>query len=58
MTRKHRKTCKNTTYKCKKGAKRGTELKCKLKSCKAKIYQSVYGSSKGGSIRSNQQLFY
>ena len=58
MTRKYRKNCKNKTQKCKKNVKRGTELKCKLKSCKAKLYQSIYGVSEGGSIRSNQQFFY
>jgi hypothetical protein len=58
MTRKNRKKCKNNTQKCKKSAKKGTELRCKLKSCKAKMYQSVYGVSEGGSIRSNPRLFY
>lgn len=57
-TRKTRKNSKNITQKCNKNAIKGTELKCKLKSCKAKMYQSVYGLSEGGSIRSNKHLFY
>lgn len=64
-----RKKCKNTTQrcskttqgsnkpKCNKNALKGTQLKCKLKSCKAKMYQSVYGLSEGGSIRSNRSFF-
>ena len=43
--------------KCNKNAIKGTQLKCKLKSCKAKMYQSVYGLSEGGSIRSNSYSF-
>ena len=43
--------------KCNKNAIKGTQLKCKLKSCKAKMYQSVYGLSEGGSIRSNRAFF-
>lgn len=38
-------------------AKKGTQLKCLLKTSKAKIYKSVYGVSTGGSIRSNIGLF-
>ena len=60
-----RKHCKNTTQRCykttrqcDKNAIKGTHLKCKLKSCKAKMYQSVYGLSAGGSIRSNRAAFY
>lgn len=37
-------------------AKKGTQLKCRMKTCKAKKYQAIYGSS-GGSIRSNRALF-
>jgi hypothetical protein len=58
MTRKTRKNYKNISHKSSKNAKKGTELKCKLKSCKAKMYQSVYGVSEGGRIRSNLQMFY
>jgi len=69
MTNKMRKKCKNTTQRCNKttqgsnkqncnkNALKGTQLKCKLKSCKAKMYQSVYGLSEGGSIRSNRSFF-
>jgi len=46
-----------TTPRCNKNAIKGTQLKCKLKSCKAKMYQSVYGLSEGGSIRSNSYSF-
>lgn len=59
-----RRKCKNTTQRCNKTVQRcnknainGTQLKCKLKSCKAKMYQSVYGLSEGGSIRSPQRAF-
>ena len=38
-------------------AKKATDPKCKLKSCRAKKYQSVYGSTRSH-IRSNKQLFY
>ena len=58
MTHKILKNHKNITQKYKKNAKKGTELKCKLKSCRAKMYKSVYGVSKGGSIRSNRLMFY
>jgi len=65
MTSKMRKTynnttrrCNKSTQKCNKNALKGTQLKCKLKSCKAKMYQSVYGLSAGGSIRSNRAAFY
>ena len=64
MTSKMRKKCKNMTQRCNKTLQRcnknaikGTQLKCKLKSCKAKMYQSVYGLSEGGSIRSNRSFF-
>ena len=39
-------------------AKKGTELKCKLKSCISKKYQSVYGASTGGSIRKTIQSYF
>ena len=52
-TRKHHKTprCK-MPQECKKYVKKATQLKCLLKSCKARKYASVYGVSKGGTIRS------
>jgi hypothetical protein len=53
-TRKHYKL-KNKT--CNKNAKNATTLKCLMKTCRAKMYRSVYGST-GGSTRSNKQLFY
>ena len=37
-------------------AKKGTELKCRMKTCRANKYKSVYGSN-GGSIRSNIALY-
>lgn len=54
---KTRKNCLKHTEKCNKYAKKGTQMKCKLKSCRAKKYQSVYGSTRSH-IRSNKQLFY
>lgn len=39
-------------------AKKGTQLKCRLKTCRSKTYASVYGSEKGKSARSNALLFY
>ena len=52
-TRKHRKVNldKKHLY-----AKKGTQLKCLMKSCKVHKYKSVYGST-GGTIRSNVVLF-
>ena len=41
-----------------KNAKKGTMMKCKLKTFRAKKYQSIYGSAQGGSIRTNKQYFY
>lgn len=38
-------------------AKKATQIKCLLKSCKARKYQSVYGVSKGGAVRSNPELY-
>jgi hypothetical protein len=56
-THKHNKNINNKTQKHKKKGKRGTELHCRLKSCKASMYKSVYGMSGGGSIRSNIHPF-
>lgn len=39
-------------------AKKGTQLKCRLKTCRSKMYQSVYGAARGGNIRSNIALFF
>ena len=49
--------CNKTLQRCNKNAIKGTQLKCKLKSCKAKMYQSVYGMSAGGNIRSPLAAF-
>ena len=38
-------------------AKKGTQLKCKLKTCRAKMYKSVYGAASGGSIRNPKIIF-
>ena len=49
--------CNKTLQRCNKNAIKGTQLKCKLKSCKAKMYQAVYGMSAGGNIRSPLAAF-
>jgi hypothetical protein len=54
MTNKTRKNFKNNKHN---NAKKATQLKCRMKTCRAKKYQAIYGSS-GGSIRSSRQLFY
>ena len=67
--KKTRKNCKKTRKNYKKNhrdclvaqnkdAKKGTQIKCMMKTCRAKKYQAIYGSSGGGSIRSNRRLFY
>ena len=58
MTQQTRKRCRKNKRNCDKDAKKGTMFKCRLKTCRAKKYQSVYGASVGGSIRSNISLFY
>ena len=58
MNKKTRKHCKKNTRNCNKDAKKGTQLKCRLKTCRAKKYQAVYGAIRGGSARENRQLFY
>ena len=59
--KKTRKNCKKKHRDClatqNKDAKKGTQIKCMMKTCRAKKYKSIYGSS-GGSIRSTRQLFY
>jgi hypothetical protein len=57
-TNKTRKNCKKNKRDCHKDAKKGTQLKCRLKTCRAKKYQAVYGAATGGSIRASRQLFY
>ena len=58
FTRKTRKNCKKSHHRdCNKDAKKATQLKCRMKTCRAKKYQAIYGST-GGSIRSTRQLFY
>jgi hypothetical protein len=57
-TRKIRKNCNKNKRDCNKDAKKGTLLKCRLKTCRAKKYQSVYGSIRGGSARATRPLFY
>ena len=54
MARKTRKIFKNNNHN---NAKKATQLKCRMKTCRAKKYQAIYGSA-GGSIRSTRQLFY
>jgi hypothetical protein len=54
MTNKTRKNFKNNKHN---NAKKATQLKCRMKTCRAKKYQAIYGSA-GGSIRSTRQLFY
>ena len=58
MSRKTRKNCKKHKRDCNKDAKKGTLEKLKIKTFRFKMYQSVYGASRGGSIRSTRQLFY
>lgn len=60
MTRKMRNNCKtrkNHKKDCNKNAKKGTQIKCRMKTCNAKKYSAVYGST-GGSIRSNIGIFF
>ena len=39
-------------------AKKGTQTKCKLKTCRSKIYKAVYGGTNDGTIRSLRQLYF
>lgn len=63
MPSKTRKCCKMSKH-CRKhnlntkhiDAKKGTKLKCRMKTCRAQKYKSVYGST-GGNIRSNLGMF-
>ena len=53
----HTKNCKTCLENKHKDAKKATQIKCLMKTCRAKKYQAIYGSA-GGSIRSTRQLFY
>ena len=55
---KTHKNCKKNKRDCHKDAKKGTQLKCRLKTCRAKKYQAVYGADTGGSIRASRQFYY
>ena len=55
MSYKTRKTHhKGFLEKQNKNAKKGTQLKCRMKTCRAKKYQSVYG----GTARTTRNLFF
>lgn len=58
MKKQTRKHYKKNKHKCITYAKKGTLLKCRLKTCKTKKYQAIYGAVTGGSPRENIQLFY
>ena len=47
----------NTIIRYNNNAKNATQIKCRMNTCRAKKYQSLFGSV-GGSIRSNRQLYY
>ena len=53
--KKNKRDCLATQHK---DAKKGTQLKCRLKTCISKKYQAVYGASRGGGIRAARQSFY
>jgi len=64
FAKKTRKHCKKNNMNCLekqhrnvKNAKKATQIKCLMKTCRAKKYQSVYGSV-GGSVRSNRTFFF
>jgi hypothetical protein len=52
-SRKSRKSRKSS----KSFAEKGTNIKCLLKTCRAKRYQSIYGVTRGGTIRSPKPLY-
>lgn len=58
FAKKTRKNCNKNKRNCNKDAKKGTQLKSRLKTCRAKKYLSVYGSARGGSAREPRPLFY
>ena len=53
MTQKTRKNKKLSKY-----AKKGTSIKCRMKTCRAKKYQAIYGATGGGSIRSLRSYMF
>ena len=55
-TRKHRKTRSKPKPSKHTDAKKGAHINCLMKTCRAKKYKAIYGSS-GGNIRSNRALF-
>lgn len=61
FAKKTRKHCKKNNAKClekqNRNAKKATQVRCLMKTCRAKKYQSVYGSV-GGSVRSNRPYFF
>ena len=57
MSQKTRKNYKKCHKKCNNNAKNGTKIHCKMKSCKARKYASIYGTT-GGSTRSNSHIYY
>ncbi len=58
LAKKTRKNCNKNKRNCHKDAKKGAQLRCRLKTCRFKKYQSIYGASSGGSARENRQLYY
>lgn len=61
FAKKTRKHCKKQNMNClekqNRNAKKATQVRCLMKTCRAKKYQSVYGSV-GGSVRSNRTYFF
>ena len=61
MSSKTRKHCKKNNKSCllrqNRDAKKATQFRCLMKTCRAKKYQAVYGSV-GGSVRSNRIYFF
>jgi hypothetical protein len=58
MHNKTHRNCKKSRKKCFKNAKKATSMKYRLQTCRAKKYQSVYGSDPQGMIRSLRHLFF
>lgn len=53
------KTRKNKKYiPCTKDAIKGTTIKCRTKTSKNKLYESIYGKGGNGIARKPRQLFY
>lgn len=55
-TRKNTSSSRSSNSSKNNNAKKATQIKCLMKTCRAKKYMSVYGST-GGTIRSNTALF-